>query len=442
MTIGTLHRDPALPPQTFRHSLPPLLALALAMALAFTMMNSFSTVQEGAKAELGLSDYALGLIQGVATAIPLLCLAIPIGIAVDRWNRVRLLIALAITWTAGTGLTAIAGGFTTLFIARMMTAIGMAGGLTAALSIAADLCRPDQRGRATLIVTVGKTLGQALTFALAAALFGLFAAKGAPTAGLPAWLRDLPPWRATHLALFLIGAVLILPLLLMREPARRETQAGTHAPFAQVARELWSRRRFLGPLFAGQVSIVMADAAGAVWAAPVLSRSYGVQPSDVAGWMGLLLFGTGLGGAILGGIAADMGQRSGRRGGLMTGAVIAAAAGIPASLFPLCPTVPGYAIVLGLLLLCGTVTGLVVSVALTVLLPNEVRGLCIGAFIALAGLIGFGVAPTMVAVVSHLLGGETHLGQALALVGVLVSTAGLVGFILAMRRAPPTKPFR
>ena len=52
-------------------------------------------------------------------------------------------------------------------------------------------------------------------------------------------------------------------------------------------------------------------------------------------------------------------------------------------------------------MLCGTVTGLVTSVALTVLLPNELRGLCIGAFIAIAGLIGFGVAPSLVAWRQH-----------------------------------------
>ena len=66
---------------------------------------------------------------------------------------------------------------------------------------------------------------------------------------------------------------------------------------------------------------------------------------------------------------------------------------------------------LGVLMLCRHVTGLVTSVALTVLLPNELRGLSIGAFIAVAGLIGFGIAPSLVALVSKLLGGEQHLAR-------------------------------
>jgi predicted Co/Zn/Cd cation transporter (cation efflux family) len=71
-----------------------------------------------------------------------------------------------------------------------------------------------------------------------------------------------------------------------------------------------------------------------------------------------------------------------------------------------------------------------------VLIPNELRGLCIGAFIAIAGLIGFGLAPTLVAAVSGVMGGEQHLGPALALVGVCVSLLSFLSFWIAMRRAP------
>ena len=54
MTSLTLEAPRSVP--SFRHRLMPLLILALAMAGGFTMMGSFSMVQEGAKAEMGLSD--------------------------------------------------------------------------------------------------------------------------------------------------------------------------------------------------------------------------------------------------------------------------------------------------------------------------------------------------------------------------------------------------
>ncbi len=420
---------PPAPP--FARSLLPLFALALAMMLGFALMGSFGTVQEGAKAELHLSDYSLSLIQGLSAALPLALFSIPIGILVDRHNRVRIMLVLVTTFVLGTILTAFANSVVLLFVARMLTGIGTTGALTAALSLCADLCAPTQRGRALLIINLGKSLGQAMAFGLTGILFGMVAHGGAP-----AWFWQAAPWRSAHLMLGILGAVLMVPLFLMREPARREVAASTHAPLRVVAGELWARRNFLLPLFVGQVGVVMADAAAAIWAAPVLSRSFGLQPDQVAYWMGPLIFFAGLLGAILGGLSADWGQKSGRRGGLLIGAVIAAAIGIPAALFPIAPSVPVLAATLGTLLLCGAVTGVVTSVALTVLIPNELRGLCIGAFIAIAGLIGFGVAPTLVAVASSLYGGESHLDQGLATIGTLTSLLSLIAFYLAMRRAP------
>ena len=412
-------------------TLVPLLLLALVATVAFTALGSFGTVQESAKAELDLSDDALALIQGLGAAVPMVLFSVPVGILVDRRNRVRLTMGLAVLWTLGTLLTAFAPSAGWLTAARMLVGIGSTGSLTAALSLCADFCAPAQRGKAMLIVNLGKALGVALGFALTGWLFGLLSDHAAP-----GWLADVAPWRSTHVLLAMISAMLIVPLLLLREPIRREVEASTNAPFRVVAAELWSRRAFLIPLFAGQIAVVMADVAAGVWVAPVLSRDFGLSPQEFAGWVGALMFGTGVAGAVLGGISADLGQKSKLRGGIILGAVIAAGLGIPAALFPLMPSITGFAIALGVLSLCGAVTGLVVSVALTVLLPNELRGLCIGAFIAVAGLIGFGLAPWIVTRVSAVMGGETMLAEALAIVGVSVSTLSFLAFIMAMRRVP------
>ncbi|MBL8652206.1 MAG: MFS transporter [Sphingopyxis sp.] len=418
------------PPARLSAAAAPLLLLALVTTVAFTALGSFGTIQESAKAELGLSDDHLALIQGLGAAVPMVLFSIPVGILVDRRNRVRLTLGLGLLWTLGTLLTAFAPNAALLTAARMLTGIGSTGSLTAALSLCADYCAADQRGRAMLIVNLGKALGVALGFALTGWLFGFFTDFTGP-----GWF-DLTPWRSAHVALAAISALLLLPLLFLREPARREVEASPDAPFRVVAAELWARRAFLIPLFAGQVAVVMADVAATVWIAPVLSRDFGLTPQQFSGWVGALLFGTGVLGAVIGGLSADWGQKSGRRGGLLLGAVIAAGIGVPAALFPIMPSVTGVAIMLGIIAACGAVTGLVVSVALTVYIPNELRGLCIGAFIAVAGLIGFGLAPWIVTRVSAMMGGEAMLAEALALVGVIVSALSFVAFLLAMRRAP------
>ena len=426
MTTTTDDRAPS-----FRAAMPPLLVLGLTMASGFTAMGSFGVIQDAAKAELQLSDQTLALIQGVSAAVPLVLFSIPIGLLVDRFHRVRLTLLLGTIWTIGTVLTAVAGSAWLLFTARMLTGIGTTGALTAALSLCADYCAPEARGRALLIVNLGKSLGIGAAFALTGWLFGLFVGRV-----LPVGMAFGQAWRGAHIVLAMLSALTLLPLLLLREPPRREVEAGVGAPFRVVAAELWSRRRFLLPLFGGQVAVVMADAAANIWVSPVLVRVFRLQPQDFGGWVGVVIFAGGVVGAVIGGISADAGQKSGRRGGLLLGAVLAAAVGVPAALFPVMPDVTTFAVALFVLTLCGAVTGLVVSVALTVLLPNELRGLCIGAFIAVAGLIGFGLAPSLVTLVSRALGGEQHLASALAIVGVATSAVSVVAFYLAMRRAP------
>lgn len=411
---------------SFARLLPALALFALVVALSQQALNQFSVVQESARAQLGFGDVKLSLIQGLGAAVPMVALSIPIGIMVDRFNRVRLMIVLASVWTLGTLGTAFATDFTTLLIARMAAGIGATSAATCAISLAADLCAPAQRGRSMLILTLGKSAGIAAALGVGGWLFGLFTPDG---------LWGLAAWRGVHLVLAIASAVVVVLLFFLREPARREVVAGPDAPFSAVFRELWQRRRFLTPLFVGQVGVVMADASAVFLVSPVLERSYGIRP-DAATWVGAVLFLTGVAGSIAGGAMADMGHKTGKRGGILIGAVAMSALAIPAAFFPIAPGVNLFAAGLGLLMFCGTITGLITAVVLTVLMPNELRGLCIGAFLALAGLVGFGLAPVLVAWIGTLLGGPQHLGAGLMIVGVTVSTLAFFAFWIAMKRAP------
>lgn len=422
-----LASDGKATPRSLGSSIVPLLLISLMLCSGTIMSGVFSTVQEGAKAELRLTDFDLGLIQGLAPALGLAILSVPLGLLIDRSSRVRLLILLSTLWTLGTVLTAYATSFPMLFAARLMTGLGAMSAVAAAISVGADLCRPAQRGRAMLILTIGRQGGAAAAFGLGGWLFGIYASGG---------IAGLSPWRSVHLALAIVAAIMTVVLLLLREPARQEVAAGPNPPVAVVAQALWARRGFILPLFIGQVSVVMADMAAGIWAAPVLSRSFGLSPAEFGGWMGAVIFGSVTAGSILGGFAADLGHRSGRRGGILIGAVIASGLAAPAALFPIMPGTTGFAIALGALLLGGTITGLITATALSVLLPNELRGLCLGLFIAVAGVIALGIAPPLVTWVSTLLGGEALLATALAIVGTAVSTLSFLAFCLAMRNAP------
>lgn len=406
--------------------------VALTVASGATLRTVFSPMQELAKLDLQLSDLEVSFVQGLAASIPIALLSLPIGRMVDRGNRTRLLIALAAVSVLGTILTAFARSFEVLFVARMLAGLGAVCAIPVAISIGSDLSPVSGRGRALLLLSLGQSVGIAAAFALGGWLGGWIetAATG------PGPFGSLPPWREVHLYFGLGALVLLLPILFLREPERREVGGPVQPGLKVVLAELWARRGFLAPLFVGQISVVMADVAAGIWAAPVLTRDFGLQPSEFAAAMGLAVLLPGIFGAIIGGVAADAGQRSGRKGGILVGAVIAAALSIPAALFPTMPSVTMFATVLAVFLLCGAVTGLITATTIAVHVPNELRGLCLGAFVVVSSVVGLGIAPTLVTLASTLLGGEAHLATALAGTGMLVSALSAVAFLAAAAKLP------
>jgi len=405
-----------------------LTILSLSIAAGCAVQAAFGPVQEFARTDLNMTDLQMGLVQGMATAIPAALLSIPIGWMADHSNRVRMMLVLAVLWSVGAAASAFATSFELLFAARMVSALGLTVVLPVAISIAADLSPPDKRGRSLLLLSMGKVFGIALAFALGGALFGILSTRTEPLFGMAAW-------RATQLIFAGGSALLVLPLLMLREPVRQEV-ARAGAGFRASMQALWERRGLLTPLFVGQITVIMADASASIWATPVLMRTYGLQPAEFGGWMGLVLLGSGLVGTIAGGIAADAGLKRGGGRGLLISAVIASAIGVPAALFPIMPGVPGFAVLLTALLLAGTATGLITATAIAVLIPNQFRALCLGSFVVVGSFIGFGVAPSLVTIISERVGGEGALAPALAGVGLASSLLSLIAFALAAKAAP------
>ncbi len=418
-------------PSPFLMNVGALLLLAVTVMNGVAMSVAFSPLQEAVRSEFRLDDVRMSFLTGLAAAVPILFLSIPVGRLTDQTNRVRLLIAIETVATLGAVVTVFAGSFAALFAGRILTSVGLVCGLPVATAIAADLSPRERRGRAILLLVLGRTAGSALAFALGGWLFGLAQRHIFGVAGLQ-------PWRVVVLA-FAMGSVAVIAalLLLLREPARREVGTAAGLPLGTALRALWGMRDFLLPLFAGEVSVLMADTAASIWAAPVLTRSYGWTPQQFAAPMGLVVLLTGVLGAVIGGAVVDRSQRGGDPRRFLLGAVVASLAGVPAGFFAAAPSPSVFFALLFILLLCGAVAALATTTAITVFVPNELRGLCLGLIIVCTGIAGFGIAPTLVSLIGKALGGPEHIGQALAITSVSAGLLSCAGFIVAMRRTPP-----
>lgn len=382
----------------------------------------FSPIQEFAKADMLLSDYQISLVQGMAVSVPIMLLSIPIGRLTDRGNRVRLLAMLIFVAALGAAWTAFATSAGPLFAARMLAGIGGVCTLPVAMSLLADYSSARRRGRSMILLQFGQMAGNAGAFALGAVVMG---------GSIMTLDVEMPKWRQLQLVCAAIGVCAGLSVLLLREPARREMARGICLPLSDALAILWARRRLLGPLIFGQISVVMADSAAIIWSASVLTRNHQLAPEQFGGWMAVVILVSGGMGGLLGGLAVDYGQRPGARGGIMGGAVLASILAIPAAFYAIHPSVTGFALLLALLLGCGSATGIITVTVLALKLPNEVRGLCLSVFIALAALAGLGIAPTLVPLLASLLGGEARTGLALGLMTGFTSLIAVAGFVAA-----------
>lgn len=403
--------------------------LTLTIFSALTVGGLLAPIQEAVKIDLGLSDFQLAMIVGSATAIPAAVLSLPIAWMVDHHTRVRLLIILASFWAIGTIGTAFAQDFYGLFAARLVSGIGAATAFPVLVSILADVCMPERRGRSMLLISIGAWAGVAAAFAIGGTLFGWLEANPS------AFVAGMPPWREAHLLVGIGAAILVLPLFLIREPVRHEVEQASPG-FKQAAKAFWKRRAFLGWLYVGNFAGGFAEGAAALWLGSVLVRQYGQSPGEFGGWVGLVILGSGILGSIIGGFTADISQKLKMRGAILLPALIATAFSIPASAYPIMPNVTLFAWVLFALLLGGVIINLVNSAAIAVLLPNEERATSLAALAIIAKIVGGPVTAGVIAWMTLLFKGPMGLGVTLTWLGVITGVISLVGYWLAMRYAP------
>lgn len=398
-----------------------LLLTIAAMAGAYAR-TTVSPLQEAARVALSLSDNQIALLQGPALALPLVIAAIPLGLAVDRYSRVRLLLAFSVLDVAGGLLTALAHTFTILFLARCLAGLMASAISTTAFSLLADLYPPAQRGRASMVVVIGQFAGMSAAFALGGWLLAM--GDSAPDS-----------WRSVMLWLTAPLLATIATTLLMREPERTGLRVSNPSPLESY-KELWHFRAAIVPLLVGVITAEIAVMALLTWAAPALSRSFALTPDHIGAIMASGLMVSGILGPLIGGMLADLCQRAGgpRRTLLMLATLAFVSA--PAGVFALAPAT-GLASLLLIIFMTAVGAIVVTGTALfTIVVPNELRGLCVALLAGACSLFGVGLAPLTVSLLSGVLGGPAFIGRGLALVCVAASALGAMAFLWGSRHYP------
>ena len=376
-------------------------------------------LQENMRVALAFSDNQMALLQGAAMAVALLLLSVPLGLLIDRYSRVRLLWVLSVLNIAASVGTAFAHSFAVIFLARCLVGAAGFAMVPVALSLLSDWVAPEQRGRSTMAVSFGQLAGSSAAFALG----GFVIARLGDTA--EGWRHALW-WLSCPLI------PLLFATLAAKEPPRsgRESVPGSGSTWS----ELWRYRHLVWPLLFGMAMLETALGAVLIWTAPLFSRVYALPADRIGAVIAGALLISGTLGPLLGGIVADLCQRAGGPRRTLSALSVFALAALPAGAYASMPDpVLASAVMIVFMTLVSAVA--VLSMTLfTVVVPNELRGLCISVSIATNVLFALGLAPLGVSSLMSLVGGSGQIAWALTLECMATTAVGGVTFAWAARR--------
>ena len=118
----------------------------LTALLSYTDRLILSVLVDQIRADLGLSDSAIGFLQGPAFTIVYVFAALAFGQLADRRKRKSVLIAGVLLWCTATVLCGLAPNGSVLLAGRLLLGVGEAVLLPTAFSMIADAFAPERLG--------------------------------------------------------------------------------------------------------------------------------------------------------------------------------------------------------------------------------------------------------------------------------------------------------
>ncbi|MFQ5636261.1 MAG: MFS transporter, partial [Gammaproteobacteria bacterium] len=212
--------------------------LVVAFIFSFIDRIIIALLVEPIKRDLGISDFGIGMLQGLAFAVFYALVGIPIGRWADRYSR-RWIIGVGIfLWSVMTAGCGLAKNFWQLFLARVGVGVGEAALSPAAYSMISDYFPRHKLGRALGVYQAGAFVGAGLSFLVGGLVIRYV--MGAEGLSLPL-IGEVRPWQMVFFAVGFPGIAVALLMRTVGEPERRGKLAG-HGQDSAVAEVLRSVR--------------------------------------------------------------------------------------------------------------------------------------------------------------------------------------------------------
>lgn len=400
--------------------------LSLAYIVSFVDRTILALLVEPIKADLGISDTQVALLQGAAFGLFYTILGLPMGWAVDRYPR-KWVIGFGCTlWCLMTAACGFAARFAELFLARMGVGVGEAALSPGAASMIADLFPPERRPLAMSVYAMGGSIGVGLSLLVGGAVIDFVGAATRTTLPL---IGAVATWQAVLIIVGLAGLVVAFATLLLPEPQRRGRGADAPTGVRDGVAFLLTQKRRFGLLFGAIALYGLVAYAVLGWVPTLFIRVHGWTAGEVGLRYGLVFMIFGGLGAVLGGwVASQLARRK-----VPNYDIVTAAIGV--TLFvPFGVTAPlvgnpwlALALFAPVALCFALPTGSVIA-AIQRVTPNRLRGQVSAIYYLVIGLVGLLLGPLAVALLNdRVFTAPDAIGLSLALVaGTVTPVAALL----------------
>lgn len=409
--------------------------LLLAFILSFVDRIVIALLVEPIKADLGISDFGIGLLQGFAFALFYALLGIPIGRLSDRVSRRGIIATGIVIWSLMTAACGLARSFFGLFLARVGVGVGEATLSPAAYSMISDYFPREKLGRALSVYQSGALLGAGIAFLLGGAAvqwLTVYDGRVLPVLG------EVRMWQLAFFVVGLPGLLIALLMLTVKEPARRGKAIGTAAgiPLRDVLAYVYSHRRLFIAHFTGFALLVVPITTVLAWAPAYLSRVLGFARAESGFVLGLMLLILAPAAVYFGGWLIDLLQKRGHADAPFRVGIGAALAMVPLSLFATTGTDAKLALwLIGPLIFCACISQAAAPTVIQIMVPNEMRAQISAIWMLCMNLISTIAGPTMVGFITvYVLMDDMAVGQSIAIVNVLSTPVSALILWIGLKR--------
>jgi len=409
--------------------------LMVAYVLSFVDRQILNLLVEPIRRDLAINDTQMSLLMGLSFALFYTICGIPLGRVADTRSRRGLIAVGILFWSAATAACGMAKMYWQFLLCRIGVGVGEAALSPAAYSLIADSFPAERRATAISVYSMGVYLGSGLAFLVGGLVIQFASAQGDVT--LPV-LGEVRPWQLIFLILGVAGVLFTLLMLAVKEPARRGAGAGVAVPLSEVGRYIRANRRTVLLHNFGFAGLAFAGYGSAAWVPTFYIRTYGWDAGQVGIVYGCIVAVFGCLGIVFGGRLADLMAKRGRSDANMRVGLYAALGALPmVVLFPLMETAFWASMLLAPAVFCLSMPFGVAPAAIQEIMPNSMRGQASAIYLFVITLIGLGVGPTAVALVTDFVFADDN---ALRYSLLIVTTLAVLMSIILLAKS--LKPYR